>query len=220
MPTHFHQELEQLKLKVLEMAAYAERSAEKATRAFFERDAELAAEVIESDSRINLMDHEIDEFCLKLLALEQPMAVDLRFIVGSMRTTVHLERVGDQAVNIAERAILLSQRPPLPLNRHLEELSSLAREMLKASIVSYNNGDPELAQRVCNMDARTDELSVKVLKDLVDYMLRESPAIERSVHTILLARSLERIGDLATNVAENAIFITRGVNFKHNCHAF
>lgn len=220
MPTHFHQELEQLKLKVLEMAAYAERSAEKAMRAYFERDAALAASVIESDSRINLMDHEIDEFCLRLLALEQPLAVDLRFIVGSMRATVHLERVGDQAVHIAERAILLSQRPPLPPNPRLEELAALSREMLKASIVAYNNGDPDLAQRVCNMDARSDELSVKVLKDLVDYMLKDSPAIERSVHAILLARSMERIGDLATNVAENAIFITRGVNFKHNCHAF
>lgn len=216
-PTHFHQELANLRINVLEMAAHAEKALEKATTALLTRDAELAQDVINHDELINELECVIDEKSLRMLALEQPVAKDLRFIVGCMRTIVNLERIGDEAVNIAERALILSHRPALPFNHILEELSNLCLEMLRSSINAFKEEDPEMAQKVCDMDSRANELDVTILKKLIDYMLKESSGIERSVHTILSSRSMERVGDLCTNVAECVIFIVKGVNIKHKC---
>ena len=213
----FEKELGELRLKVLEMAAYSEKAMEGALRSLLERDPDLAQKVIDRDTEINRLECEIDENSLQLLALAQPVAVDLRFVVGCMRMIVNLERIGDEAVNIAERALLLSNRPALPFNQKLEELSKVSMEMLRSAITAFKDDDAEIAQRVCDMDNRADELDVAVLKDLIDFMLKETPAIERSVHTILTARSMERIGDLATNIAESVIFIVRGVDIKHHC---
>lgn len=214
---HLEEELVNLRLQVLEMAAYAEKSLEKALEALLERNTDLAQEVIDMDKNINRLECDIDENSLKILALEQPVAKDLRFVVGIMRIIVNLERVGDEAVNIAERALLLSLRPALPFNHLLEELSGLSLEMLRSAIKALKDDDMELAERVCDMDYRANELDLSILKKLIDYMLKEAPAIERSVHTILTSRSMGRIGDLSTNVAESVIFITKGVNIKHRC---
>ena len=148
-PTHFHQELANLRINVLEMAAHAEKALEKATTALLTRDAELAQDVINHDELINELECVIDEKSLRMLALEQPVAKDLRFIVGCMRTIVNLERIGDEAVNIAERALILSHRPALPFNHILEELSNLCLEMLRSSINAFKEEDPEMAQKVC-----------------------------------------------------------------------
>ncbi len=214
---HLDQELVSLRMQVLEMAAYAEKSLEKALESLFERNTDLAQEVIDMDKNINKLECDIDEDSLRLLALAQPVARDLRFIVGAMRMIVNIERVGDEAVNIAERSLLLSLRPPLPFNHMLEDLAALCLEMFRTAIRAFKDDDPDLAQRVCDMDYRANELDLSVLKRLMDYMLKETPAIERSVHTILSSRSMERIGDLATNVAECVIFIKKGVNIKHRC---
>ncbi len=215
--THLEQELTSLRMQVLEMAAYAEKAMDKALQALLERNTDLAQEVIDMDKDINKLECDIDENSLKLLALAQPVARDLRFIVGTMRMIVNLERVGDEAVNIAERALLLSLRPPLPFNHLLEQLAGTSLEMLRTAVKAFKEDDAELAQRVCDMDSRANELDLSILKKLVDYMLKEAPAIERSVHTILSSRSLERVGDLSTNIAESVIFIVRGVNIKHRC---
>jgi len=215
--THLEQQLDQLRMKVLEMSAYAEKALEHAQLALLERDTDLAQQVIDKDQQINELECEIDSLCLRMLALDQPVARDLRFIVGCMRITVNLERIGDEAVNIAERALLLSHRPALPFGSILEELAGVSLEMLRLSTKSFKDDDPELAQVVCDRDNRVNELDLTILKRLIDYMLGESPAIERSVHTILASRSLERVGDLATNVAEGVIFIVKGVNIKHHC---
>lgn len=217
LSTHLDQELVSLRMQVLEMAAYAEKSLEKALEALLERNTDLAQEVIDMDKNINQLECDIDEDSLKLLALTQPVAKDLRFVVGIMRIIVNLERVGDEAVNIAERALLLSLRPPLPFNHVLEDLASLSLEMLRSAIKALKDDDADLAQRVCDMDYRANELDLSILKKLIDYMLQEAPAIERSVHTILSSRSMERVGDLSTNIAESVIFIIRGVNIKHRC---
>ncbi len=217
MESRFHQELEHLKMLILQMAALTERAMEKAIRAFLERDVNLAEEVINRDQEINLLEVDVDRQSLKLLALDQPMARDLRFIVGCMRIAVDLERIADQAVNVAQRAQLLSSRPPLPPNSAIEQLAETSIDMLKTVIGAFVNGNANQAMDVCQMDDTADELNVTVLKNLLDYMVNEVPAIERSVQTIIAARCLERAADQATNIAESVIFMYKGVNIKHHC---
>ncbi|NLI31247.1 MAG: phosphate signaling complex protein PhoU [Deltaproteobacteria bacterium] len=217
MESRFHQEMQTLKIAILQMAALTERALEKAVRAFFQRDSQLAQDVIDGDREINLLEVDIDRHCLRLLALDQPMARDLRFIVGSMRICSDLERIADQAVNVAERAQFLSNRPPLPPNPFLERLSETAIDMFKTVIASFMSENPDQATEVCQMDDAADDFNVKVLKSQLDYMVREVPAVERSVQTIIAARCLERIADGATNIAESVIFIVKGVNIKHHC---
>jgi phosphate transport system protein len=217
MESHFHSELEKLKMTLIQMAALSERAIEKATRAFLERDVPLAEEVIGNDKEIDLLEVDVDRQSLKLLALEQPMARDLRFIVGALRIAVDLERVADQAVNIAQRVRFLSTRPPLPRNPVLEELAEASRDMLKKAISAFVNQDVDQAMEVCQMDDRVDDLNVMVLKNLIDYMMNEVPAVERSVQTIIVARCLERTADHATNIAESVTFIVKGLNIKHHC---
>ena len=215
MESRFREELEQLKMMILQMAALADSALEKAMRALFERDAELANEVIQGDQQINLLEVDIDRYSLRLLALGQPLARDLRFIVGCMRISVDLERVADQAVNVAESALFLSSRPPLPHNSNLEQLAETATDMLRTAIAAFVLGNADEARDVCQMDDTADELNVAILRGLLDYMVGEVPAVERSVQTIIAARSLERVADQATNIAESVIFIVQGVNIKH-----
>ena len=215
MESRFREELEQLKMMILQMAALTDSALDKAMRALFERDAELANEVIQGDQQINLLEVDIDRYSLRLLALGQPLARDLRFIVGCMRISVDLERVADQAVNVAESALFLSSRPPLPHNSNLEQLAETATDMLRTAIAAFVLGNADEARDVCQMDDTADELNVAVLRGLLDYMVGEVPAVERSVQTIIAARSLERVADQATNIAESVIFIVQGVNIKH-----
>jgi len=215
MESRFREELEQLKMMILQMAALADSALDKAMRALFERDAELANEVIQGDQQINLLEVDIDRYSLRLLALGQPLARDLRFIVGCMRISVDLERVADQAVNVAESALFLSSRPPLPHNSNLEQLAETATDMLRTAIAAFVLGNADEARDVCQMDDTADELNVSILRGLLDYMVGEVPAVERSVQTIIAARSLERVADQATNIAESVIFIVQGVNIKH-----
>ncbi len=217
MESRFHKELEELKMTILQMAALTERALEKAVHSLLVRDTEVAKEVVRGDQEVNSLELEIDRLCLKLLALEQPMARDLRFIIGTMRIAVDLERIADQAVNIAERTIFLASRPPLRFNPAMQQLGDTAIDMLKSVISAFINESEEQAIDVCQMDDTADELNVKILKDLMDYMLHDTPAIERSVQTIIAARCLERAADQATNIAESVIFIIKGVNIKHHC---
>jgi phosphate transport system protein len=217
MESRFHQEMEQLKMTILQMAALTEAALKKSVQALFERDIPLANEVVEKDQEINLLEVAVDKHCLRLLALEQPMARDLRFIIGCLRIAVDLERVADQAVNVAQRAQFLSTRPPLPPNQAMEQLAETAMDMLSSVITAFINQNVSQAADVCQMDDNADELNVTVLKNLLDYMVNEVPAVERSVQTIIAARCLERAADQATNIAESVIFMVKGVNVKHHC---
>ena len=219
MESRYIRELEQLKMIILEMAALTEKALEKAVRAFFERNVDLAEEVIIGDREINLLEVESDRRSLRLLALEQPLARDLRFIVGCMRISVDLERIADLAACVARRAVFLSNRPPLPHNSALEQLSETATDMLHTVINAFAKLSVERARDVCQMDDTADELNVAVLKSLLDYMVKEVPAVERSVQTIITARYLERVADQATNIAESVVFIAQGVNIKHHCES-
>jgi len=217
MESRFHQELEELRMMILQMAALTERALEKSIQAFLGRDMQLADEVIEGDQEINMLEVYVDRQSLRLLALDQPMARDLRFILGCMRIAVDLERVGDQAVNIAQRAQFLSTRPPLPPNPAMEQLGEVALDMFRTVIQAFVNDNSEQAREVCQMDDVADDLNVRILKDLLEYMTHETPAVERSVQTIITSRCLERVADQATNIAESVIFISKGVNIKHHC---
>ncbi|WFS62841.1 phosphate signaling complex protein PhoU [Pseudodesulfovibrio thermohalotolerans] len=214
---HFSKKLEDLKVMVLRMAALSESAVHKAIRAYLENDADLAESVIVGDEAINEMEDDIDNFSLELLALDQPMAVDLRTIVGAQRITVNLERLGDEAVNLAHRAIFLSTRPPMPHNPKMEDLSNTAKKMLSESLKAYVDDDVSLAGQVCRMDDKADDLTIAILRQMVADMVAESRIVERGVHAIIGARHLERIGDLATNVAETVVFIVEGTSMKHNC---
>ena len=217
MEDKFHSDLEQLKMSILKMATLAEKALEKSVKALLERDDQLAEEVVDRDREIDMLEVEVDRHALRLLALDQPMARDLRFIVGSLRIAVELERIGDQAVNIAQRARILNSRPPLPRNNALEELADTALDMLRTVISSFVNQDPDIATEVCKMDDVADELNYRILKDALAFMANESPVVERSVQTIIAARCLERAADQTTNIAESVIFMVKGVNIKHHC---
>jgi phosphate transport system protein len=216
MESRFQSDLEQLKMTILQMATLAEQALEKSTRALVERNDDLAKEVVKEDREIDLLEVEVDRHALRLLALDQPMARDLRFIVGSLRIAVDLERIGDQAVNIAQRALLLNSRPPLPRNSTMEELADTALEMLHNVISSFVDQNADNAANVCQMDDIADNLNYRILKDALAYMATDVPAVERSVQTIIAARCLERAADQTTNIAESIIFIVKGVNIKHH----
>lgn len=217
MTTLFLQRLETLKASALNMAALCEKAVEKSQGAYFERDATLAKEVMAGDDRINALELEVDRNSLKLLALDQPMAHDLRTIVGTMNIGLDLERVGDEAYNIARRTLFLNSRPPLPYFPAMENLSKIAAEMFSGAIRAFMNENAALAREIRAMDDAADTQSVKAVKAVIDYMVHESPAIERCVHTIFISRSLERIADLSNNIAESVIFIAEGESVNAPC---
>jgi phosphate transport system protein len=218
MYTHLHEEIETLKLKVLKMVSLTEDAVQKAIQAYVNKDLYLAEEVQDGDVDVNRLEVEIDELALKLLALEQPVAGDLRFILGCMRISVDLERIADEAVNIAERSIMLSSRPPLPFHQDVLEMGTKALAMLRHAAQAFSSNNVEAALQVCHLDNEVDVLNHKNMRQVIEYMIHETPAIERSVHTIILIRRLERIGDLATNIAESVVFIAQGVNIKHKLY--
>jgi phosphate transport system protein len=215
--SHFTQKLGDLRMQLIRMAALAEQAVQNACRSYLEHDTDLAEGVVMNDMAINDLEDQIDAFNLELLALDQPMACDLRLIIGSMRITMNLERVGDEAVNLAHRTLFLSTRPPLPDNPRMAQLCAHVQDMLAKSERALVDGDSALAGDICGMDHRADELSLKVLKEAINNMVDETRIVERGVHVIMASRHLERIGDLATNIAEAVIFIKEGQNVKHRC---
>ncbi len=215
--THLSQEMDHLKMLVLEMVSKTTESAQKSINAFAEMDTDLAQDVIDSDDEINELEVRVDEKCLKLLALEGPVAMDLRYILGCMRISVDLERIGDEAANIAQDVVLLSLKPVLDFYQRISTMGFKAMEMLKFAGQCFSYGDSEQAVQVCKMDETVDDLNARVTKHIVGYMSENAPAIERSVRCLNVTRRVERIGDLATNIAENTVFITQGVNVKHYC---
>ncbi|XPV76049.1 MAG: phosphate signaling complex protein PhoU [Desulfovibrio sp.] len=215
---HFNQKLDELRMQVLRMASMAQEAVSNAVTAFIENDSDLAEDVIVNDDKINALENEIDKFNLELLALDQPMARDLRLIVGAMRITVNLERLGDEAGNLAHRAVFLSTRSEMEPAPKMRELAETAKDMLNLAVRAYADEDSDLASKICMMDNKADQLNVDILKDFISQMVGESRIVERGVHSIMAARHLERIADLATNVAECVIFIVDGENVKHgNC---
>lgn len=220
MVRQFDRELAELKNNILRMGELAEQAAEKSIDSVLNRNSELAKEVIIGDLVINEMELNIDEQCLKLLALRQPLATDLRLITAAMRINVDLERIGDQAVNIAERALELNQRPPLDLPIDIKSMAKIALDMVQTSIKAFIQQNPQMAIQVCQRDVEVDTLDDEYIQKLLKFMLQETPPVGRTVHYIIIIRNLERIADLATNIAEDIVFIVEGKVIKHRCEDY
>jgi phosphate transport system protein len=214
---HFDRELANLKQDLLRMAALAETAVGKSVESVTNRDSDRAREVIIDDITLNRMELAIEEQAFKLLALRQPVATDLRLTVAAMRIATELERIGDQAVNISERALELNSRPPLELPIDIKLMADMALGMVRTSIDAFVNQDPKLALQVCQRDVEVDILDDEYIQKLLDSMIQESRWVTRLHHFIIVVRNLERIADLATNIAEDIVFIVEGRVIKHRC---
>ena len=215
MERQFDQELNALKENLLKMASLAEEAIAKSIKALVERDSTLAQEIIDRDSEINFLEIEINNQCLKLLALKQPMAIDLRFITSAMKIISHLERIADQAVNISQRTLELIKQPLLKPLIDIPRMAELAQEMVRTSIDSLVNKDSLLAKRIGERDNLVDDLNDQIFRELLTYMIEDPRTIKRAIELILVGRHLERIADLATNISEEVVFILNGKNIKH-----
>jgi phosphate transport system protein len=216
MERPFDDELKSLKEKLLEMASRAEEQIALAVRGLKDRDEKLACQVLEREEAVNRLDIEIDEMAMRLLALRQPMATDLRFITSAMRIGSDLERIGDLAVNIAERTMDLLKAPQLKPLIDIPRMAELAQEMVRDALNAFINGDDKLAQEVCERDDVIDQLNDQVFRELLTYMIQDSRTISRAVDLILVGRHLERIADHATNIGEDVIYMVRGKTIKHH----
>jgi len=214
--TRFHESLDELKAKLLTMGGMAENAVEQAIRAYCERVPELCKKVFEDESRINIAEREIDELALDLLAMQQPMAVDLRFILATIKSNADLERVGDQAVNIAQRVMGLIELPPAELAADIPHMAGVASEMVRQALEAFVTADAELAQRILERDDEVDRMNQEVFTAMDRTMVAHPELIHQALHTIIIARNLERVADHATNIAEDVIFWVRGADVRHH----
>ena len=218
METHFQKELQQLKEDLLKMAGLVEEAINTAVQSLVKRDSDLAKKTFEGEDKINDMELAIDDSCLKLLALRHPMAADLRFVTSAMKITTDLERMGDQAVNIAERAISLNQEPQLKPYIDIPKMTEITQSMVKDVLDAFVNQDPKLARSVCERDDLVDGLNDQVFRELLTFMMSDPQTITRAVHLMIVCRCLERIADHATNIAEDVIFLVDARVIKHHAN--
>jgi phosphate transport system protein len=213
---HFQEELEQLKTRLLEMGGLAEEQVRLAVKGLVDRDRDLTERVLGGDDPLNALHIEIDSRCFTLLALYQPMAVDLRAIVAAVKINTDLERVGDLAINIAEAAGRYAVHPPVKKLIDIPRMANIAQAMLRDALDAFVRRDTALAQLVLNEDDRLDALKTQIFRELLTYMLQDPSTIEPALDLILISRHLERIGDHATNVAEDVIFMVSAKDVRHH----
>jgi phosphate transport system protein len=213
---HFQAELEQLKARLLEMGGLAEEQVRLSVKALVDRDRDLMDRVIRGDSALNALHIEIDQRCFTLLALYQPMAVDLRAIVAAVKINTDLERVGDLAINIAEASRQYVQHAPVKKLIDIPRMASIAQAMLRDALDAFVRRDTVLAQRVLDEDDALDDLKTQIFRELITYMLQDPSTIEPALDLILVSRHLERIGDHATNIAEDVIFMVSAKDVRHH----
>jgi phosphate transport system protein len=215
MQRHFHEELDALKQTLLAMGALVEDQIRRVMRALTERDDAQAQDVIERDQQVNAYDVEIDEKCVELLALYQPTAGDLRFITTAMKIVTDLERIGDQAVNIAQRTLELNQEPQLKPYIDLPRMAEKSQRMVKESLDAFVARDTELARIVCAKDSEVDALKEQIFRELLTFMMADPKTIPRAIRLILISRFLERVADHATNIAEMVIYMVDSKMVRH-----
>lgn len=217
---HFHDELSQVKVRLLTMSGEAEAAVQLAIEALLERNADKARQVIAGDNVIDAMEVEIEEKCLNLLALQQPMAKDLRLLVSAIKISNDLERVGDHAVNIAQSAERIMQSRPITPEPEIVEMARVAREMLSDVLEAFVRGDSATAREVCLRDDKVDALNRSVFRILLTHMMEDPHSIGAAMGLLLVSRNLERIGDLATNIGEDVVFLVEGKSIKHHAEHF
>lgn len=213
---HFQDELDTLKTKLVEMAGLAESAVRDAVTALLEREPAKAQRVIDKDGVIDDLEMDIEERSVKLLALQQPMAGDLRLITMAMKISSDLERVGDHAVNIAETVQWLAESPPFPVLPEIEEMVRLSTLMLKDALDAFVRRDPSLARDILKRDDRVDELHENVFRILLTHMMEDPRKIGAGMDLLLISGNVERIADLATNVSEDVVYLVEGRSIKHH----
>jgi len=216
MRTRFQQGLDELRTRLLRMSGLAEKAVDRACQAYIDRDLSRCQMVLEGESEINLTEREIDELAFDLLAMQQPMAVDLRFILAVTKINSDLERVGDQAVNIAERVMDMVELPKVELPVDIARMAAAASAMVQRSLESFVEAKAELAQAVLEMDNVVDRMRDEAFINLVRAMNERPDVTRQALDALLIARNLERVADHATNIAEDVIFWVRGADVRHN----
>ena len=212
---HYDEELQELRHLVLEMGGFVEKQVADAMQALVERDEDAARLIIERDKTVNSMDVQIDDVCLRLLALHQPAGRDLRLITTALKITTDLERAGDMAENIAERAIELSREPQLKPLIDIPRMATIAQGMLRQALDAFVREDPEMALDVCRQDDAVDALTGQLLRELLTFMMEDPHTISRALRLIFVSRYIERLADHATNIAEMVIFMVKGKSIRH-----
>jgi len=216
---HFDQQLDDLRSRLLEMSGMVESSIYRSVVALTEKDEQQAMQALQSESRINQMEIEIDDLATGLLALEQPVATDLRFITAAIKINNDLERMGDHAVNIAERALSLIHEPVVKPLVDIPLLASMVESMVRQSLDAFVKKDSSLARNVLTSDHAVDELRDSIYDELIIYMERDATTIRQCLDLIFVARNLERIADHATNISEDVVFLVEGVDVRHHAEA-
>jgi len=212
---HYEAELKGLHVKILEMGGLVEKQIADAVTAMINRDDEQARLIIERDHVVNRMDVDIDDLCIRLLALHQPAAGDLRLITTGLKITTDLERIGDMAVNMCERILELNREPQLKPLIDLPRMAEVAQHMLRESLDSFVREDVEIALTVCREDDIIDDLNSQLFRELLSYMAENPQTTSRAIRLLFIGKYLERIGDHATNIAEMVVFMVRGKSIRH-----
>ena len=215
MQRHLDLELGRIKDELARMAGLAEEAIGLSIKSLVQRDAETARQVIANDDAVNALEIEVDELCLRTMALYQPEAKDLRFLAMALKINNDLERMGDQGVNIAERTLELLKEPQLKPLIDIPRMAEIAQRMVKDSLDAFVRQDVELARAVCARDDEVDKLDDQIFRELLTYMMEDNRAITRAVNLILVSRHLERIADHATNIAEDVVYLVEGRTINH-----
>lgn len=216
MKIHFQRDIERLEREILFLGSLVEQATNRAILALTSRRNDLAQEVIRGDDEIDRREVALEDDCLKVLALHQPVASDLRYLVSAVKVNTMLERMGDLAVNIAERALALNALPALPAPIDLQQMTGDVRAMVKLSLDALVRHDTELAREVCALDDAVDEMNHQVFRRLLELMSEDPQLIERCMHYVIAARNLERIADHAVNIAQDVVFMTEGQVIRHS----
>jgi phosphate transport system protein len=219
MSIHLHRDLEHLQRRVVALASAVEETVEKAIRALFERDGQLALAVTESDTAIDLEENEIEEECLKILALHQPVAVDLRRVAAILKINTDLERMADLAVNIGERAYALARGSEVPVPATFQQMTDLTNSMVRDSLDAFVNLNANLAKRVCRLDDEVDRFNRDIIDQVSHYMKESADHVDGGLQLFSAARQLERIADHATNIAEDVVYLVEGKIIRHHPEA-
>ncbi|RMF61300.1 MAG: phosphate transport system regulatory protein PhoU [Calditrichaeota bacterium] len=216
MKEKFHLLLENIKKELIYLATEVEHNIRQSMKALQKMDVELAKQVIASDEDIDRLEVKIEDQILTLLALQQPVAIDLRFIVGGLKMNNDLERIGDHSVNIARTVLEMAGKPPLPTYKQLPQMSELACKMLHDAVTSFIHVDPDLARDVCRMDNQVDEFYDKIVKETIALLKKDPDKLDQGFLVARIARSLERVGDLATNIGEDVVFMKEAKIIRHH----
>ena len=212
---HLQRDMDQLKKDILIVGSLVEQAMEKAARVLSHRDAALAQEVLKGDAEIDRREVEVEESVLKVLALHQPVAADLRFIIAVLKVNNDLERMGDLTKNMARRAASLAEEPTLECTPELNEMAAEVRTMLSTSLDALVSTDADMARKVLEMDDKVDEMNRDMFRRVRDSLVKNEEDPQRGIQAISISRNLERIGDLATNIAEDVIFMVEGEVVRH-----